>query len=100
MPSAAVRGPHDVLDTPTMAETTPVPVGGFWMTAVSGRPLALDDEAATHRTSPNGDLNQYALGQLLALAAVVLLALPLLPLILLVVAGIRYRDRGRVRRCA
>lgn len=41
---------------------------------------------------------RYAAGQLLALGLVLLLALPLLPLILLVIAWIRYRDRaGRDR---
>lgn len=38
---------------------------------------------------------RYAAGQLLALGLVLLLALPLLPLILLIIATIRYRNRAR-----
>lgn len=62
------------------------------MTAAGSKPPALDVETAAHRIPTSGDLNQYAFGQVVALAVVLLLALPLLPLLLLVIAGIRYRD--------
>lgn len=40
---------------------------------------------------------RYAAGQVLAVGIVLLLALPLLPFILLIVAWIRFRDRASAR---
>lgn len=54
----------------------------------------LDQRSAAHRIPAAGAPSGYATGQLLAFAVVLLLVLPLLPLILLVIGWVRYRDHG------
>jgi hypothetical protein len=60
--------------------------------AASRRPAQLAQPAPA--TAMSG---RYAVGQLLAVAVVLLIALPVLPVILLVMIGIRVRDRVRAR---
>ncbi|GAB3972884.1 hypothetical protein V1634_06785 [Plantactinospora veratri] len=62
------------------------------MSPAGSRP---DRSPGRARTTPTS--GRYAAGQVLAVGIVLLVALPLLPLILLIVAWIRLRDRAARR---
>ncbi|GAA3724171.1 hypothetical protein GCM10022225_01290 [Plantactinospora mayteni] len=62
------------------------------MSPAGSRP---DRSTGRARTTPTS--GRYATGQLLAVGIVLLIALPLLPLILLIIAWIRLRDRAAAR---
>ncbi|MFY1690977.1 hypothetical protein [Plantactinospora sp. WMMB782] len=62
------------------------------MSPAGSRP---DRSTGRARTTPTS--GRYAVGQFLAVGIVLLVALPLLPLIALVVAWIRLRDRAAAR---
>lgn len=64
------------------------------MSSAGSNPPVPADRGPPRRATPTGrDPRRYATGQLLAFAVVGLLALPLLPLIALVVGWLRHRDR-------